>query len=192
MGPLPDAFSQGFTAPHPSPGGMFGGGKFGWAQAISAALNGYLAAMPGPSQAVGLAGLKAMDERRQMAMEEQMYEHRQDLQMQREMAMLPYQLRMKLMYPDSPEAQTAAAAGMAPGGPEWQKHFAALSNIAEHPVVNAGPYGPVLYDQVAGAASAKPLSDADIDRMSQGGQTPPASGGFPNGPYPPIGPYNRY
>ena len=169
-------------------GGMFGGGngKFGVGQAIVAALNGYLAGTRGPSQEVGLGNLKMMNEQR-------MFQMQQQFEFQRQLALAEAAARLRLQYPDSPLAQSLYQSGVAPGTPGWEAAMKRDVDLKQNPVVNAGPYGPVLYNQVAGAAAAKPLTDADIAKLdNKGGQTPPASGGFLGSPYPNIGPYTRY
>jgi hypothetical protein len=196
LGPLPQ--QQPFTMPTPSTGGMFGGGKFGIAQAIVAALNGYLAGTRGPSQQVGLNGLQMMDDQRKMALEEQVYEHRQDLEMQRQMAMLPLQAQLKLMYPDNEDAQLAYQAGIRPGTPEWVQYMQKIANNRADPLtmIPGGGMAPASVARgMMGAnipANAPPVGAVIDDPRKSGGQTQPASGGFLGAPYAPIGPYNRY
>jgi hypothetical protein len=158
-------------------------------------LNGFNAGMPGPQREAGLQGLQALQQgvasRRQMALEEQIYEHRQDLEMQRQMAMLPLQAQLKLMYPDGDFAQTLYASGIKPGSPEWtQAMQTRMQNQLDPAVVT--PQGMMLRSQITGAMNAKPLTDADIAKMD-GGQTAPQSGGFlGSGSFSDIGPYHRY
>lgn len=189
MGPPPDAFSQGFTQPPPQ-GGMFGGGKV--RLNLGAALAGYLAGSGNPA---GNALLQISNERNRMMLEEQVYEHRQNLEMQRQMAMLPLQARLKLMYPDNAFAQGEYQAGVMPGTPQWLKDMQTHQQNELDPAV-VTPQGMMLRSQITGAMNAKPLSDADIAQFDaappQGGQTPPASGGFLGAPYPDAGPYHRY
>jgi len=164
------------VSPDPMPKGMFGSGKFGVAQAISAALNGYLAGMPGPSQQVGLAGLKAMQERQQMALEEQVYEHRQNLEMQRQMTMLPLQAQLKLMYPDGDFAQSLYASGIRPGTPEWTQAMQTRTQNELDPAV-VTPLGMMLRSQITGALQPP---KAPVGKLTPlGGPTPQASGNFP-------------
>jgi hypothetical protein len=175
LGPIPQ--QQPFTMPAPSTGGMFGGGKFGIAQAIVAALNGYLAGTRGPSQQVGLNGLQMMDDQRKMALEEQVYEHRQDLEMQRQMAMLPVQAQLKLMYPDGDFAQTLYASGVKPGTPGWiQAMQTRMQNQLDPAVVT--PQGMMLRSQITGALQPPAAPVGKLTPLGAGGPTQPASGGF--------------
>ena len=174
--------------PAPQRGGMFSGGKP--SVNIGGAIAGFLAGMGNPA---GNALLQASNERNRMTLEEQIYEHRQDLEMQRQMAMLPLQAQLKLMYPDGDFAQTLYAAGIKPGTPEWtQAMQTRMQNQLDPAVVT--PQGMMLRSQITGAMKAPPLTDKDIAAMDgNGGQTPPASGGFLGaGGYPDIGPYHRY
>lgn len=170
-----------------SRGGMFGGGKP--TINIGGAIAGYLA---GSGNRAGIPLLEASNERNRMALEEQIYEHRQNLEMQRQMAMLPLQAQLKLMYPDGDFAQSLYASGIMPGTPEWTKAMQTRTQNELDPAV-VTPQGMMLRSQIAGAMNAKPLTDADIAAMDgKGGQTAPAqSGGFLGAPFAPVGPYNR-
>jgi hypothetical protein len=101
-----------------------------------------------------------------------------NLEFQRQMQMAQLQARLNIQYPTGDFAQSEYQRGVAPGSSEWQQDWSTYNHNLLDPVVNAGPYGPVLRSSVAGAATAKPLTDADIAKLDQGGQTPPASGGF--------------
>jgi hypothetical protein len=165
---------------------MFGGGKV--SINLGGALAGYLA---GSGNRAGEALLQASNERNRMMLEEQIYEHRAQLEMQRQMAMLPLQAQLKLQYPDGDFAQTLYASGIKPGSAEWtQAMQTRMQNQLDPAVVT--PQGMMLRSQITGAMNAKPLTDADIAKMD-GGQTAPQSGGFlGSGSFSNIGPYHRY
>jgi hypothetical protein len=187
------------SAPQTATGGMFGGGKFGIGQAIVAALNGYLAGTRGPSQQVGLNGLQMMDDQRKAMLEEKMYEHRQDLEMQRQLALLPIKAQLALQYPDGDFAQSLYASGIKPGSPEWTQAMQRRVQNQLDPLTMI-PGGGMAPASVARAmigssvpAGAPAIGAVVDDPRKSGGQTAPQSGGFlGSGSFSDIGPYHRY
>jgi hypothetical protein len=100
----------------------------------------------------------------------------QNLEFQRQLQMLPFQMQAK-MY-ENPLAQTLLAQGIQPGTPQWNQAMATQQQNLMDPVVNAGPWGPVLRSQVQQAAQTQPPS-APVGKLTPiGGPTPSASGGF--------------
>lgn len=72
----------------------------------------------------------------------------------------------------------AEAAGYKPGTPEHAELMKRMVGIKQNPIVMT-PYGPMPYSAVAGQQGNLPQTLSDDDFGPQGGQTPPASGGFP-------------
>lgn len=177
LNPQPPNYAQMVSIPtQVSKGGMFGGmGNPG--MAISAALNGYLYGSTGGR--MGSEGLQMLGQQRMFDQQQKMAILRDNLEFQRQMQIAQQAAQLKLLYPDGDKAQIAFQSGLRPGTPGWDAYWQKQADLSQNPVVNAGPYGPVLYNQVAGVANAKPLTDDDIAKMS-GGQTAPApSGTFP-------------
>lgn len=152
-------------------GGMFGGMQINPGNAIA----GFLAGMYPRYADSFLAPMMARENfgrQAQLAMLQNNFE----LQRQMQLAKMGAELKMY----ESPLAQTLLARGIAPGSQEWNSAFSTNQANLLDPVVNAGPYGPVLRSQVSGAANAKPLTDEDILKLSGAGGQSGASptGGF--------------
>jgi hypothetical protein len=193
---LPSVFTQQFNMPQPQQG-MFGAAAPNKTMSIIAAmLNGFTAGMPGPGHEAGLQGLQALQQgiaaRRQTALEEQIYEHRQDLEMQRQMTMLPLEAQLKLMYPDGDFAQSLYASGLRPGTPGWTQAMQTRTQNELDPAV-VTPQGMMLRSQITGALQPPPAPVGKLTPITDGGPTPPASGGFlGSGGFSDVGPYKRY
>lgn len=175
-------FTQPMTLPPPRPkGGMFGGdGKFGVGQAIVAALNGYLAGMPGPSQQVGAQNLQMMAVTRQRQLERQ--QGLDDYNRKRADDNTDWQAheQWKLDNPspgDSEYDRALAAQGIVPGTPEYAQHMATIGRIHENPMVMT-PYGPMPYSQAFPEPQPAPAG-VTFTPLPEGGPTPGGSGGFP-------------
>ena len=171
---LSPTFAQ--SAPPATPGGMFGGGGASWQNALLAALAGFMARR-NPSVSNNLInGLQsAMELKQKIALAQQ--QHQQEFQDARLAHQQDRQFDIANPIPQQPsEFETRLQqSGVKPGTQEWTAAMqAAVQNVTD-PVIMT-PYGPVTRSQALGAG-AKPLTDADIDRL--GGQTPSASGGFP-------------
>jgi hypothetical protein len=163
----------------PKRGGMFGGdGKFGVGQAIVAALNGYLASQGNP---VGIANMQMMQEAAQAKREEAQYEQRRQQMLNDQISLYDY----KAAHPEAPQPtefeRLLLARGFAPGSPEYNKALDSYINYRQSPdqLVNVPGVGLVQVPRNgAPSQQARPLTDADIDKM--GGATgSPSSGNFP-------------
>jgi hypothetical protein len=164
---------------------MFGGGKFGIGQAIVAALNGYLAGTRGPGQQVGMNNLQMMAELHQRQLERQ--QALEDYNRQRTDSNADYitRLQEQAQYaPKEPHYFQDNSGNELAVGPDGQVQTVYTDPLPYKFVPNGmGGVVPVnlgalMHGGGGAAASPKPLTDADIERMS-GGQTPPASVGFP-------------
>lgn len=164
-------FNQRFSMPKPTKKhGMFGNAD--WGSAISAALNGYLAAGGNPVGQMGLQQLhqKKMDEQRQAA---EAAQYQRQLLDQRSNFM--FEQDYKAAHPSPVNNDTVADYQFIVDklGPDEAKNYLRTKT---NPVVMT-PYGPMPYSAVTGA---RPEVGAVIDDPRlQGGQTPPASGNFP-------------
>jgi hypothetical protein len=154
--------------------GMFGGGKPDWVGAISAGLGALSAARGNPA---GQIALQMLNQRLGQKREDQQYERRQS----DEWNMWQRQQQWKLQNPGQPDygefERALIGKGIQPGSPEWAKAMGTRVDNMLDPAVNTA-YGPVLRSQIVGAQPpAKPLTDDDIVRMTQGGPaaTPPAT-----------------
>jgi hypothetical protein len=80
------------------------------------------------------------------------------------------------------------AAGIDPSSPQGRAMYAASLD----PVVMT-PQGPMTRSQLLGAGTAGQPAPPDVTFTPvDGGPASQAPGGFPNGPYPNIGPYHRF
>ena len=158
-------------SPKPKRGGMFGNAD--WASAISAALNGYLAAGGNPA---GMAGLQQLHQQKmleqQQALEAQQYaRERQDKRDD-----FTFEQQYKADHPTPVNNDTVADYRFITQtlGPEAGKQFLQSKS---NPIVMT-PYGPMPYSSVAAPqAPIKPVGT--LTPIDDGGPTPPASGGFP-------------
>jgi hypothetical protein len=152
-----------------SSGGMFGGGGKGIAQAILAALNGYLASQNNP---VGLANLQAMQQERQRQYEEAQYQQHSQSELQRQKDLYSFELANPK--PDNNDTANDYQFISQILGPDAGKQF--LQTKADPAIVVQTPYGPMpmLRSQVGGSIPAKPVGGL----TPIGGPTPQASGGF--------------
>lgn len=166
-----------FDLPNPAKkGGMFGNAD--WGSAISAAMNGFLAA--GGNQA-GTMGLEQMYKMRQLKQQQQLeaqtYQHHRQDDNTDWQAHQDYQLAHQA---PSDFEQAAQAGGYAPGTPEWADLMKRKTDNAVDPVVMT-PYGPMVRSQalqMGGGQPAPPhVTFTPID-PTKGGPTQPASGGF--------------
>lgn len=168
MAPIPSIMD---TASAPvKRGGMFGGGS-NIGTAISAALNGYLAAGGNPAGIAGLQQLhmQRMLEQRQALAEQQYARERQDKRSD-----FTFEQDYKAAHPGPIRNDTVNDYQfiLEQLGPEAAKTFLETKT---NPVVMT-PYGPMPYSSVAPHAPTAPVGKlTPID----GGPTPPASGGFP-------------
>jgi hypothetical protein len=165
------------TASQPVKGtGMFGGGGNNIGMAISAALNGYLAA--GGNRA-GIEGLQALHQQRlyqqQQAAEDARAEANRAATLQNEMKLLDYKQILDPTNGMGEFEKALYASGVQPGTPEWaQAMKTRANNMLDPPVMT--PQGMMLRSQVVGAGQPAPqgVTFTPID----GGPTPPASGNF--------------
>lgn len=163
-------------------GGMFGSG-YGFGQALSDGLNGYLAGMGNP---VGQQNIQAIHQQRmleqQQALEAQQYaQHRADDNAD---WMSHYNYELNNPKPSAPGEfeQQLMASGVQPGTPEWAQAMKTRVNNLLDPAVMT-PQGLMLRSQVTGALTPQPAPPGvTFTPLDNGGPTPPASGNFP-GPY---------
>lgn len=154
--------------------GLFGGMFAGATMQPGNALAGFLAGMY-PQYASSF--MAPMLQRQRIQGEMAAQANLQNMEFQRQLQLLPYQMQAK-MY-ENPLAQTLLAQGISPGDPRWNSAMATQQTNLQDPVVNAGQWGPVLRSQVAAAANQPPPS-APVGKLTPiGGPTPSASGGFP-------------
>lgn len=158
-------------------GGMFANAD--WGSAISAALNGYLAAGGNPA---GVAGLQQLHQQKmleqQKSIEAQQYaQHRADDNAD---WMSHYNYELTNPKPQAPSdfEQTLIESGVKPGTPEWTQAMKTRANNLLDPAVMT-PQGLMLRSQVTGALAPQPAPPGvTFTPLDNGGPTPPASGGF--------------
>ena len=184
--PQPDFSGVGSLAPNPAPldlsgvkmkrRGMFGNAD--WGSAISAALNGYLAAGGNPAGISGLQQLhqQKMMEQQQALAAQQYAQHRADDNAD---WMNHYKFELDNPKPTRPgEFERALiASGVQPGTPAWTDAMKRRANNMLDPIVMT-PQGMMPRSQVLGGGQAAP-PDVTFTPLDDGGPTPPASDGFP-------------
>jgi len=154
--------------------GMFGGGNVG--NAISAGLNGFLAGMY-PRDASSFLAPQMQQQRIRGEMMAQA--NLQNMEFQRQLALLPLQAQLKLMYPDNEDAQLAYQAGIMPGTPQWQQYMKQIANNRADPLTTI-PGGGMAPASVARSMIGANQPMAPVGKLIpiDGGPTPQASGGF--------------
>lgn len=159
--------------------GMFGGGKFDIGQAIVAALNGYLAGTGNP---VGSQNMQMMQQMMQAKRQREQELSDYDRKRSDDQSDWRTQYDYKVAHPEPTQGseyeRALAASGIMPGTPEYIQHMGNRAAILENPPRYEMVNGALVQVGGPSMSAPKPLTDEDIDRMS-GGQTPPASGGFP-------------
>jgi hypothetical protein len=162
------------AVPKVNRGGMFANAD--WGSAISAALNGYLAAGGNPAGIAGLQQLhqQKMLEQRQAQEQQQYARERQDKRDD-----FTFEQDYKAAHPGPINNDTVNDYQfiLQQLGPEAATTFLKTKT---NPIVMT-PYGPMPYSSVAAPqAPTKPVGP--LTPIDDGGPTPTASGGFP-GPY---------
>lgn len=161
-------FSQQFAMPEAKPkGGMFGGNA---GNIIAAALAGFMQRQnPQGAQSI----MQMMADKRKQALEEAQY-NRQRAD-KRDDFTFEQDYRAQHQEP-SAFTQEMLAAGIDPNSPDGVAAYKAIVANKTDPVVMT-PQGPMLRSQLlnGGATPAPP----GVTFTPVGGQTPPASGGFP-------------
>lgn len=154
--------------------GMFGGGN-NIGMAISAALNGYLAAGGNPA---GLAGLQQLHQMRLLQQKQALDDAQYQRDRQDSLTDFATKAQISSQYKEPGEfEQELIDSGVRPGTPAWVNAMKTKVNNILDPAVMT-PQGLMLRSQVTGAMQSQPLTDADIDRLS-GGTSGNAGGGFP-------------
>jgi hypothetical protein len=178
-------------------GGMFGGNNIG--MALSAALNGYLAA--GGNRA-GIEGLQALHQQRlyqqQQAAEDARAEANRAATLQNEMSLAQFKQKLDPTSGMGEFEKALFESGVQPGTPAWvQAMKTRTSNLLDPVVMFQG--SPYLRSSLTGGGGQQAPAPGTIDGgyrfkggnpadpsswepVSQGGPTPQASGGFP-GPH---------
>jgi hypothetical protein len=156
----------------PKKAGMFGAGKPDWAGAISAALNGFLAARGNP---VGMMGLQQMQQARQQAMQEQQYQQRRGDQFEDWVKQQAWQRAN----PNPVNNDTVADYNF------WKqtlppKQFEQWLESKVNPpqLMNIPGVGVVSVPRQGGAAQAPTAPVGKLTPLDEGGPMPSASGGF--------------
>jgi hypothetical protein len=177
----PMSSSLSLNLPTVKRGGMFGGKGQQIGEAISAALNGYLAAGGNPA---GIAGLQQLHQQRmyqqEQAAREQEYQRERTDKNADWMAQYNYEITHPKPGAGSEFERVAEAGGYQPGSPQYIDLMRRKAEAMANPMVMTA-YGPMPYSAVAGGAlPTKPVGP--LTPIEDGGPTPSASGGFP-GPY---------
>jgi hypothetical protein len=175
MAPIPSVMD---TASMPvKRGGMFGGNNIGLA--LSAALNGYLAA--GGNRA-GIEGLQALHQQRlyqqQQAAEDARAEANRAATLQNEMSLAQFKQQLDPTSGMGEFEKALFESGVQPGTPAWVQAMKTRTNNLLDPAVMT-PQGLMLRSQVVGAMQPQAAPPGvTFTPIDDGGPTPPASGNF--------------
>jgi hypothetical protein len=195
FGAMDPVFSSQIEMPGANSGGMFGNVS-GWRAALAGALAG-LVSRRNPELAQTMMAPQLM--RQKAAMELASYNAQKQVDLRAQMQLLPLEAQLKLMYPDNEDAQLGYQAGLRPGTPDWTSYMKDLVANRRDPLTTI-PGGGMAPASVArsmmGANVGQPappgVTFTPVEAPTNGGPTPPASGGFLGSPYSDIGPYHRY